>query len=179
MSEQSGLIYRIHPDFVATPNTNEGKRLYQCSLDDLLYFKKHDGTDELFNPLDFVPQYRGQTTDGILKELFISDVHNQRTVFTRNSSGAMIYFFVARNIANAATGYFYNYIVPFKDVNGITTISGGGQVNLDSGDAESFAWTAGFDIVNNNELRFQVKGEAGKTINWAASQIKITQVLGA
>lgn len=33
MSEQFGLIYNIHPDYVATPNTVEGKRLFQSSID--------------------------------------------------------------------------------------------------------------------------------------------------
>lgn len=179
MNEQAGLIYHIHPDNVAAPNTTEGKRLFQSTIDDLFYFKLSDGTLESYNPFAFIPQYKGQTTDGTLTELFVSAVPNSRIQIQENTSGAFIFFFVARDINNEDTGYFFNYVVTFKDVNGITTLTGAsGQVNLDTGDPATFSWTAGFDVVNGNKLRFQVQGEVGKTINWATSQIRLTQVEG-
>lgn len=143
----------------------------------MLYFKLHDGTIELFNPLVVVPRYFGETTDNVPTEIFLSNIPGNRIVVDENSSGAFIFFIVARDINSNETGYFFNYAVLFKDVDGVTTLfNSPGQVNLDTGDPATFAWTGGFDIVNNNELRFMVTGENGKTIAWSTSQIRLTQV---
>lgn len=49
MAEQFGLIYWINPTYIATPNTDEGLRIYRSTVDNLYYVKKSDGTSELFS----------------------------------------------------------------------------------------------------------------------------------